>query len=69
MDAHQATTVVDVLDAEGKPVLGTIVATEAGAIIRLLQSLSGPLHVTLEETTQAAWARSDAEVEGTGAGR
>jgi hypothetical protein len=42
MDLHQATTVVVVLDAEGKLVLDTIVATEAAAIIRLLQGLSGP---------------------------
>ena len=55
MDLHQATTVVVVLDAEGTLVLDTIVATEAAAIIRLLQGLSGPLHVTFEETTQAAW--------------
>jgi transposase len=55
MDVHQATTVAAVLDAEGKVILETIVATEAGAIIRLVQSLSGPLHVTFEETTQAAW--------------
>src|SRR5215831_5645743 len=32
-----------------------IVATEAAPIIRLVQSLNGPLHVTFEETTQAAW--------------
>ena len=55
MDVHQATTVIAVLDAEGKVILETIVATEAAAIIRLVQSLSGPLHVTFEETTQAAW--------------
>src|SRR5207244_9047123 len=55
MDVHQATTVVDVLDADGKPVLATIVATEAAAIIRLLQGVSGSLPVTFEETTQAAW--------------
>src|SRR5436309_11316470 len=55
MDVHQATTVVAVVDADGKSVLETIVATEAAAIIRLVQSLSGPLHVTFEETTQAAW--------------
>src|SRR5215510_3567558 len=54
-DVHQATTVVAVLDAEGKVVLETIVATEAAAIIRFLQSLSGSLHVTLEESTQARW--------------
>src|SRR5262249_53189210 len=54
-DLHQATTVVAVLDAEGKVVIETIVATEAAAIIRLLRSLSGPVHVTFEETTQARW--------------
>jgi transposase len=55
MDVHQATTVVMVLNAEGKMILETIVATEAAAILRLLQGLSGPLRVTFEETTQAAW--------------
>jgi transposase len=55
MDVHQATTVVAVLDAEGRVIMETTVATEAGAIIRLIQSLSGPLHVTFEETTQSAW--------------
>jgi transposase len=55
MDVHQATTVVAVIDAEGKSVLETIVPTAAGAIRRLIESISGPLHVTLEETTQAEW--------------
>ena len=55
MDVHQATTVVVVLDAEGNVVLETIVETEAASIIRLVESVSGPLHVTLEETTQADW--------------
>src|SRR5215472_7452483 len=54
-DLHQATTVVTVLDAEGKVAMETIVATEAAAMIRFLKSLSGPLHITFEETTQAAW--------------
>jgi hypothetical protein len=43
MDVHQATTVVAVLDAEGKVVLETIVATDAAAIIRLLQGLAGKI--------------------------
>ena len=55
MDVHQATTVVVVLDAEGKLVFETIVATKAAAMIRLLQNLSGPLRVTFEEGTEAAW--------------
>jgi hypothetical protein len=54
-DLHQATTVVAVLDAEGKVVMETIVETQAAAIIRFLKSLSGPLHITFEETTRARW--------------
>jgi hypothetical protein len=54
-DPHPATTVVAVLDADGEVVTETIVATEAAAIIRFLKSLSGTLHITLEETTQARW--------------
>jgi transposase len=55
LDVHQAMTVAVVLDAEGKIILETMVATEAAAILRLVQSLSGPLRVTFEETTQAEW--------------
>jgi len=55
MDVHQATTVVAVIDAEGKIVLETIVATAAAPIRRLIESISGPLHITFEETTQAEW--------------
>jgi transposase len=55
LDVHQAMTVVVVIDAEGKLVLETMVATEAPAVLRLVKSLSGPLRVTFEETTQAAW--------------
>jgi transposase len=55
MDVHQATTVVVVLNADGKVILETIVPTEGAALVRLFQSLSGPLRLTFEETTQAAW--------------
>src|SRR5215470_13114401 len=55
MDVHQATTVVVVLDADGRVILETIVETQAASIIRLVENLSGPLHVTFEETTQAGW--------------
>ena len=55
MDVHQATTVVMVLNADGKLVWEKIVETQAGPIIDLLESLSGELHVTFEETTQADW--------------
>lgn len=55
LDVHQAMTVAVVMDAEGKVVLETIVATEAAALLRLVKSLSGPLRVTFEESTQAEW--------------
>jgi hypothetical protein len=56
MDVHQATTVVAVIDAEGKIVMETIVATAAAPIRRLIESIrSGPLHIAFEETTQAEW--------------
>jgi transposase len=55
MDVHQAMTVVAVMDADGKVILETMVPTEGAAIVRLVQSISGPLHVTFEETTQAEW--------------
>lgn len=55
MDVHQAMTVVAVMDGNGKVVLETMVATEASAIIGLVQNIRGPLHVTFEETTQAEW--------------
>ena len=55
IDVHAATSVICVLDAEGRQVLETIVKTEEAALIRLVQNLAGPLHITFEETTQAAW--------------
>ena len=55
MDVHQATTVVAVIDAERKIVLEAIVATAAAPIRRLIESISGPMHLTFEETTQAEW--------------
>lgn len=55
MDVHQAMTVIAVMDADGKVILETMVPTEAAAMIRFVKSMSGPLHVTFEETTQAQW--------------
>ena len=53
LDVHQAMTVVAMVNAEGKLVMETIVPTEASAIRRLIESVSGPVHVTIEETPQA----------------
>lgn len=52
MDVHQATT-VGRIDAAGKIVLETIVATAAAPIRRLIESISGPLQIAFEETAQA----------------
>ena len=43
MDVHQSTTVVAVLNADGRVVWETIVATEARAIIDVLERVSGSL--------------------------
>ena len=59
MDVHQAITVAAVLDADGKVILETMVPTEPAAIIRLVQSLSSPLHVTLEETLRSSAVDSE----------
>jgi transposase len=55
LDVHQATTVVSVMDQDGRMILETIVETQPAPLVRLMQSMSGPLYVTLEETTQAEW--------------
>lgn len=55
MDVHLATTVVAVLDSEGRRVMETIVPTREASIIAFLGSLSGPLEVTFEEGSQAHW--------------
>jgi transposase len=55
MDVHAAMTVVCVLDAAGEEVLTSMVNTEEAALIRFVKGMSSPLHITFEETTQAAW--------------
>jgi transposase len=55
MDVHQATTVIEVLNGAGKTVNQTIIETKAGSIRDFFRGLSGTLHVTFEEGTQAAW--------------
>jgi transposase len=55
LDVHQSTISVAVLNAEGKLVMQAIVATQAKAILGLLQGMGGVLHVTFEEGTYSAW--------------
>ena len=55
LDVHQATTVTSVLNAAGREVNQSVIATKSQPIRSYLEGFSGPLHVTLEEGTYAAW--------------
>jgi len=55
LDVHRDTISVAVLNAEGKLVMQSVIATHASAILDFLQGLRGTLHVTLEEGTHSAW--------------
>src|SRR5260370_16206465 len=55
MDVHQSTISVAVLDAEGKLVMESILATHAAAILDFIHGVRGTLQVTFEEGTQSAW--------------
>ena len=55
LDVHHATTVTSVVNAAGKELDGSIIATKARPILSYLEGFSGSLHVTFEEGTYAAW--------------
>ena len=55
LDVHRDTISVAVLNAEGKLVMQSVVATHATTIIDLFHGLRGALHVTFEEGTHSAW--------------
>ena len=55
MDVHKATTVITVLNAQGKVVQETIIETKAEAILDFIKGQRGTLQVAFEEGTQAAW--------------
>jgi len=54
-DVHQSTISVAVLDAQGKLVMESILATHAAAILDFIHGLRGIIHVTFEEGTHSAW--------------
>jgi transposase len=54
-DVHQATISAAVLDLSGKLITQAVFQTEAYAIGDFLRGLSGKLHLTFEEGTQAQW--------------
>lgn len=54
-DVHQATVSAAVLDLGGKLLTQAVFQTEASAIRDFLRGLSGKLHLTFEEGSQAQW--------------
>jgi transposase len=55
LDVHRDTISVAVLDAEGKLVMQSILATHAAAILDFIHGLRGSIEVTFEEGTHSAW--------------
>jgi transposase len=55
LDVHQSTISVAVLNAEGKLVMQSVIATHAAAILDFIDGLRGTLHLTFEEGTYSAW--------------
>ncbi len=55
LDVHRDTISVAVLNAEGKLVMQSVIATRATTILGFLRGLRGSLHVTFEEGTHSAW--------------
>jgi len=54
-DVHLSTISVAVLNSEGKLVTQAVIQTQADAIRDFLRGLSGQVHLTFEEGTQAQW--------------
>ena len=54
-DVHQATISAAVIDISGKLITQAVFQTDASAIRDFLRGLSGKLHLTFEEGSQAQW--------------
>lgn len=55
LDVHQHTTVVCVRDESGRVIGRIVLTTEEAALVKFFRGLRGPVHVALEEGTQAQW--------------
>jgi len=55
MDVHLSTISTAVLDADGKLVMQSVLATHAAAILDFIHGVRGILHLTFEEGTHSAW--------------
>src|SRR6266487_3582097 len=54
-DVHQSTISVAVVNADGKLVMQSVIATHAATILDFIHGLRGTLHLTFEEGTHSAW--------------
>src|SRR6266542_1251942 len=55
MDVHKANVVIGMRDGGGKMIGRAVVETKAQTLRDYVRGLSGTVHLTLEEGTQAAW--------------
>jgi transposase len=55
MDVHKSTTVIIVLNAQGKFEMQAVIKTETGAFREFFSKLAGTVKVIFEEGTQSAW--------------
>ncbi|HEY9285235.1 MAG TPA: hypothetical protein VIP46_20455, partial [Pyrinomonadaceae bacterium] len=55
LDVHKASICVAVINAAGKLVMESVVATSAATVLDFLKGLRGRVGVTFEEGTHAAW--------------
>jgi transposase len=55
LDVHQATTVASVREESGRVIARSILPTEEPALVEYFRGMSGAIHVTFEEGTQAQW--------------
>ena len=55
MDVHKVTTVISVLNSDGKQIMQQIVETKANTIVAAIKALPGSVHLTFEEGIHAAW--------------
>ena len=55
LDVHSASIVAKVHNDAGKYVMESILETKARTVRNFMKGISGKVHVTFEEGTQAAW--------------
>lgn len=55
VDVHASTCTIAVVDARGKRLSLTVVATNGERLVQFFKDMTGRLHVILEEGTQSGW--------------